>query len=95
MYSREEKTAKMTNDTNFNAKTNPTPSIMEPIDETPSLTLTASLFLFMFLCYSKKKTILIFSFLLKYKYNVNNVKQSQFLSVMKVENIDKMEDIVA
>lgn len=35
----------MTNDTNFNAKTNSTPSIMEPIDETPSLTLTASLFL--------------------------------------------------
>lgn len=34
----------MTNDTNFNAKSNPTPSIMEPIDETPSLTLTVWLY---------------------------------------------------
>lgn len=36
----------MTNDTNFNAKTNSSPSIMEPIDETPSLTLTASFVFF-------------------------------------------------
>lgn len=30
----------MTNDTTFGLKKNSTPSIMEPIDETPSLTLT-------------------------------------------------------
>lgn len=30
----------MTNDTKFGIKKNSTPSIMEPIDETPSLTLT-------------------------------------------------------
>lgn len=30
----------MTNDTTFGVKKNSTPSIMEPIDETPSLTLT-------------------------------------------------------
>lgn len=34
----------MTNDTNFGVKSNPTPSIMEPIDETPSLTLTVRLY---------------------------------------------------
>lgn len=32
----------MTNDINFNAKSKTSPSIMEPIDETPSLTLKVS-----------------------------------------------------
>lgn len=32
----------MTNDTSFNSKSNPPSSIMEPIDETPSLISTVS-----------------------------------------------------
>lgn len=36
----------MTNDTNFEVKSNPIPSIMEPIDETPSLTMAVIIPLF-------------------------------------------------
>lgn len=39
----------MTNDINFNAKSKTNPSIMEPIDETPSLTLKVNIFILTYL----------------------------------------------
>lgn len=66
----------MTNDTNFNAKASSTPSIMEPIDETPSLTLTASFFVLFFSITKSAEEISMLKKKKKMKYHRKKLSSS-------------------